>query len=219
MRFFELAAQILPVLLLAFALEFRFFTPGTRPGTGGIFDVSFLFLVLALGEWVSLDAVAAGAATENEGTGPRSIGVDRLSRRRHRSDHGRREPAAPSRVGGASSQEAATTARPSTRARRFSSRLRAISPPAGLRDVCGPTSWTKATPPARVQAPRCPSCPSAAQPSPTTRSFGLLCSACKIAACHFRGRSSKSSALSSASWNSRRSPALISTSGGSRRPS
>jgi hypothetical protein len=46
-----------------------------------------------------------------------------------------------------------------------------------------------------------------------TRSFGWLCSAFKTAACHFPGRSSKLSASSSASWNSRRSCSLISESG------
>jgi hypothetical protein len=67
-RFFELAAQILPVLLLAFAIEFRFLTPGTRPGTGDLLDVLFLFLVLAWGEWMALDAVANNRANGSEGT-------------------------------------------------------------------------------------------------------------------------------------------------------
>ena len=48
----------------------------------------------------------------------------------------------------------------------------------------------------------------------TTRSFGRFCSAFRIAACHFPGRSSNLSASSSASWNSRRWRSLISTSGG-----
>jgi hypothetical protein len=43
--FFEAAAQILPVLLLALALEFRLFTPGKRPGTGDLLDAVFLFLI------------------------------------------------------------------------------------------------------------------------------------------------------------------------------
>lgn len=67
-RFFEVAAQVLPVLLLAFALEFRFLTPGSGPGTGDLLDVGLLFLVLAFGEWIALDAVATGVGTENEGT-------------------------------------------------------------------------------------------------------------------------------------------------------
>jgi hypothetical protein len=67
-RFFELAAQVLPVLLLAFAIEFRFLTPGTRPGTGDLLDVLFLFLVLAWGEWIALDAVAKNGASGSEGT-------------------------------------------------------------------------------------------------------------------------------------------------------
>jgi hypothetical protein len=36
----------------------------------------------------------------------------------------------------------------------------------------------------------------------TSRSFGRFCSASRIAACHFPGRSSKLAASSSASWNS-----------------
>ena len=35
----------------------------------------------------------------------------------------------------------------------------------------------------------------------TTRSIGRFCSASRIAACHFPGRSSKLPASSSASWN------------------
>ena len=66
--FFEAAAQILPVLVLALALEFRFFTPGTRPGTGDVLDVTFLFFILAWGEWIALDVLGGNAASEAEGT-------------------------------------------------------------------------------------------------------------------------------------------------------
>ena len=38
----------------------------------------------------------------------------------------------------------------------------------------------------------------------TSLSFGRFCSASRIAACHFPGRSSKVPGSSSASWNSRR---------------
>jgi hypothetical protein len=47
-----------------------------------------------------------------------------------------------------------------------------------------------------------------------SRRFGRLSSAFIIAACHLLGRSSKLSASSSASWNSRRWRSLISQSGG-----
>ncbi len=47
-----------------------------------------------------------------------------------------------------------------------------------------------------------------------SRSFGRFCSALRIAACHLPGRSSKVSASSSATWNSRRWRVLMSDSGG-----
>lgn len=68
LAFFELAAEVLLILLLAFAVEVRLLTPSRDIRGPDLGAAIALFVVLAFGEAVSLHAVATGSATSDEGT-------------------------------------------------------------------------------------------------------------------------------------------------------
>jgi hypothetical protein len=65
--FFEATATIIPVLLLALAVEPRLFTPRTGPGAGDLIISFALLLVFGWGEAASLKAVANGHAPSGDG--------------------------------------------------------------------------------------------------------------------------------------------------------
>lgn len=86
--FFEAAAQIIPVLLLALALEGRLLTPAADRRQGSdLLSVLVLLLMFALGERIALGAVGSGKATAEEGqiviavivAGTTGIGVTALT--------------------------------------------------------------------------------------------------------------------------------------------
>jgi hypothetical protein len=67
LAFFELSGEVLPVLLLAFAVEARLLTPSRGIGGPDLSAALVLFLIFVLGEAIALEAVATGSATSDEG--------------------------------------------------------------------------------------------------------------------------------------------------------
>ena len=66
--FFEAAAQIIPVLLLALALQGGMLSPAVgRPFATDLLGSLFLFVTFLTGELIALEAVASGEASPDEG--------------------------------------------------------------------------------------------------------------------------------------------------------